>query len=65
MHVEHAKKMCIGFPATYRNQCRECRVIEMRSIYKKDRVNKLCKKELEVEHRRLQKKLRKIDDYDL
>ena len=43
----------------------ECRVLEMRNIYKRDRIGRFGKRELEVEHRRLQKKLRKVDDDDL
>ena len=43
----------------------ECRVLEMRNIYKRDRIGRFGKRELEVEHRMLQKKLRKVDDYDL
>ena len=37
----------------------------MRNIYERDRIGRFGKRELEVEHRRLQKKLRKVDDYDL
>ena len=62
--MQNMQKMCIGFPATYRNQCMECRVLEMRNIYERDRVGRFGKRELEVEHRRLQKKLRKVNDYD-
>ena len=63
--MQNMQKMCIGFPATYRNQCMECRVLEMRNIYERDRVGRFGKRELEVEHRRLQKKLRKVNVYDL
>ena len=44
--------MCIGFPATYRNQCMESRVLKWGT------------KELEVEHR-LQKVLGKVDNCGL
>ena len=37
----------------------------MRNICERDRIGRFGKRELEVEHRRLQKKLRKVDDYDL
>ena len=57
------KKLCVGFRATYRNQCMQCRVLEMRIIYERERLGILGKRELEIEHRRLQKKLKKTDEY--
>ena len=59
------KKLCFGFPATYRNQCTQCRVLEMRNIYKRERLMILGKRELEIEHRKLQRKLRKVDEYEM
>ena len=41
--MQNMQKMCIGFPATYRNQCMECRVLEMRNIYERDRVGRFGK----------------------
>ena len=37
----------------------------MRNLYERERLSKLGKKELEIGHRRLQKKIRKIDEYEL
>ena len=37
----------------------------MRQSYERERLLQLGKKELEAEHRRLQRKIRKIDDYEL
>ena len=59
------KKFWIGFPATYYNQCMECRLVDMQNLYKRERLSKIRKKELEIEHRRLQTKIRKIDDHEL
>ena len=59
------KKLCIGFPATCRNQHMECRLLDLRNLYERERLSKLGKKELETEHKRLQRKIRKIDDYEL
>lgn len=50
------KKLCIGFPATYCNQYMECRLLDLRNLYERERLS---------EHRRLQRKIRKIDDYEL
>ena len=41
------------------------RVLEMRTIYERERIGVLGKRELEIKHRRLQKKLRKIDEYEM
>lgn len=59
------KKLCVGFPATYRNQYIECRVLEMRNIYKRERLGVLGKREPEMEHSRLHKNIRKIDVYKM
>ena len=59
------KKLCVGFSATYRYQCMECKLLEMRNLYERERLSKLGKKELEIEHRILQKKIRKIDKYEM
>lgn len=59
------KKFCVGFPATYRNKCKECRLLEMRTLNERERLSKLGKRELELEHRRLQKKIMNIDDYQV
>ena len=59
------KKFWSGFPATYYNQCMECRLVDMQNLYKRERLSKIRKKELEIEHRRLQTKIRKIDDHEL
>ena len=59
------KKLTVGFPATYRNQCLECRVLDMRSMYERERLTKLAKKELQAEHKKLQRKIRKLDEYEL
>ena len=59
------KKLTVGFPTTYRSQCLECRVLEMRNIYERERLGVLGKRELEMEHSRLQKKIRRIDVYEM
>ena len=59
------KKLTVGFPTTYRSQCFECRVLEMRNIYDRERLGVLGKRELEMEHSRLQKKIRRIDVYEM
>ena len=59
------KKLCVDFHATYRNQCMQCQVLRMRNIYKREKLGVLRKRELEMEHRRLQKKIRKIDEYEM
>ena len=59
------KKLTVGFPTTYRSQCLECRVLEMRNIYDRERLGVLGKRELEMEHSRLQKKIRRIDVYEM
>ena len=55
----------IGFPATCRNQCLECRVLDMWSMYERERLTKLAKKELQDEHKKLLRKIRKLDAYEL
>ena len=57
------RKLSVGFPATYRNKCMEYRLLEMQTLYEKERLSKLGKRELELEHRRLQKKIMNIDNY--
>ena len=61
------KIICIGYPTTYGYQCLECRVLDMENMYERERLSKLrnWKKELEIEHRRLQNKIRKIDKYEM
>ena len=59
------KKLCVGFWATYRNKCMEWRLLEMRTLYERERLSKLRKRELELEHRKLQKKIMNIDDYEV
>ena len=59
------KKLTVGFPTTYRSQCLECSVLEMRNIYDRERLGVLGKRELEMEHSRLQKKIRRIDVYEM
>ena len=43
----------------------ECRLLDMRNLYERERLSKLEKKKLEIQHRRLQRKIRKIDEYEL
>ena len=43
----------------------ECRLLDMKLTYERERLSQLGKKELEAEHRRLQRKIRKPDDYEL
>ena len=43
----------------------ERRLVDMQNLYERERLSKIWKKELEIEHRRLQTKIRKIDDYEL
>ena len=46
--------MCTGFPpTTFCNQCMECRLLGVRNLYERERLSKLKKKELEMEHKRL------------
>lgn len=59
------KKLCVGFPATYRNKFMEWRLLEMRTLYERGRLSKLGKRELELEHRKLQKKIMNIDNYEV
>ena len=59
------KKLCVGFTATYRNQCTQCPVLEMRNIYERERLGVFGKRELEIEHGKLQRKLRKVDEYEM
>ena len=59
------KKLCVGFRATYRNKCMEWRLLEMRTLYERERLSKLRKRELELEHRKLQKKIMNTDDYEV
>ena len=58
-------QLCIGFPASYPNQCMECRLLDMRNLYERERLSKLGKKKLDIEHSTLQRKIRKIDGYEL
>ena len=43
----------------------ERRLVDMQNLYERERLSKIWKKELEIVHRRLQTKIRKIDDYEL
>ena len=59
------KKMSTGFAATFRNQCMEFRLLDMKQTYERKRLSQLGEKELEAEHRRLQRIIRKPDDCEL
>lgn len=52
------EKICTGFPVTFQSQRMECRLLDMRQTYERERLSQLGNKELEAEHRRLQRKIR-------
>ena len=43
----------------------EFRLLDMKQTYERKRLSQLGEKELEAEHRRLQRIIRKPDDYEL
>ena len=59
------KKMRTGYPALYRNKCLQCRNFEMRSMNEEERLSKLTKKELILEKKKIQEKIRNIKDVDI
>lgn len=59
------KKLTSGYPALYRHKCLKCRNFEMRSMIERERLSKLTQKELILENKKLQQKLRNIKDADI
>ena len=58
-------KMTVGYPALYRNKCLECRNLEIRTMMEKERLGRLTKTELIQENKKLQAKMRNLQDIDI